>query len=479
MSSEAGLPALAPGRHRLHPAGILVLVLDGLRQSATPLVVIVIAFLLGGGLDADGLRRALGFGLLYAVLAALGGVVTWRTTTYEVAGDALRHQRGLLSVRETDVPLSRVQAVDVVQGPVQRLLGVVAVEVQVAGAGRRAEVALPALSPADARALQGALRRSGPPQPEQAPVGPRRRLGRGELLVTAATAGQLGVILPVVAGASQIADDLWERTGRGLDAGRALVPDTAAEWLLVALAVLALAWLLSALASVVAFAGFEVRREGDRLHIARGLLQRRQATVPVARVQAVRLVEGLLRQPFGLAALRVEVAGYRDDPAAAQTLFPLLRRAEVAAFLGALLPELADEPAPLARPPVRALRRYVLGPAVAGLAAGALAWWLVPGGGPWALALVLPFAAWGALRWRSAGWRLARDGRLALRTRALAQTTVLAPRARLQEHAVRQNPLQRRAGLADLAVAVGAGTRARVRHLEAGTAWGLWSALRR
>ena len=57
---------------------------------------------------------------------------------------------------------------------------------------------------------------------------------------------------------------------------------------------------------------------------------------------------------------------------------------------------------------------------------------------------------------RAAGWRL-RDGRLAMRSRVLARTTLLAPAARLQEHATAQNPFQRRAGLADLAVAVGKG----------------------
>ena len=50
---------------------------------------------------------------------------------------------------------------------------------------------------------------------------------------------------------------------------------------------------------------------------------------------------------------------------------------------------------------------------------------------------------------------------------------------RLQEHSTAQNPFQRRAGLADLAVAVGKGGRARVRHLEAPVAAELWERLRR
>ena len=96
----------------------------------------------------------------------------------------------------------------------------------------------------------------------------------------------------------------------------------------------------------------------------------------------------------------------------------------------------------------------------------------------WPVLLVAPAAWYGVACWRAAGWRLD-GGRLAVRYRMLARTTVVARVARLQEHGVRQTVLQRRGGLADLEVAVGAGTRGRVRHLDAGVAGRLFDALRR
>jgi putative membrane protein len=241
---------------------------------------------------------------------------------------------------------------------------------------------------------------------------------------------------------------------------------------------LLLAWLLSTLGAVVAFAGFTIAREDDRLRIRRGLVQRREATVPVGRVRAVRIVEGVLRRPFGLATLRLEVAGYAEEASAARTLYPLLPRREVAAFLAELLPELADEPDGLTALPPRAARRYVLPPAVAGLIVGGVGCLLVPSVAPWPLLIAPLLALNGWWSFQAAGWRL-RDGRLAMRSRRLARTTLLTPAARLQEHAIAQNPFQRRAGLADLAVAVGKGGQARVRHLEAPVAAELWERLRR
>src|SRR5206468_8491207 len=151
-------------------------------------------------------------------------------------------------------------------------------------------------------------------------------------------------------------------------------------------AVIALAWALSFVGAIVAFAGFTVTRDGDRLRIRRGLLQRRESAIPVSRIAAVRVVESPLRQPFGLAELRLESAGYGDDPRAARTLFPLIAARSAGELLAELLPEHELPSVALTAAPARAWRRYVLGP-LAVAAAGALALIAVLGGpGAWALA---------------------------------------------------------------------------------------------
>jgi len=244
---------------------------------------------------------------------------------------------------------------------------------------------------------------------------------------------------------------------------------------LAAIGIVVLAWLLSVIGSVVAFAGFTATRDGDRLRIRRGLLARREATVPVERVRAVEVVEGVLRLPFGLAAVRMEVIGHAKEAAAAQMLFPLLRREEVRPFLDELLPELADDLEGLEPPPARAARRYALPPAVAGAVVVAAGWAFTPVG-PWGLPLVAVLAGYGLLRYRAAGWRL-EGGRLAVRSLVLARTTVLGPAYNREWHQIGQNVLQRRARLADVFVAFGKQTGARVRHLELTTAAAVYERL--
>ena len=467
-SGDESPPLSAP--RRLHPAGVVVDALASLRQLAIPAVVAIAVSLRGdeGGLGELG--RAGAWAVALGLFALVSGFLSWQTTEYRLVDSALKLRRGFLHVRETSLPLERVQSVDTVRGPVQRLLGVEELHVQAAGGGGEAEIILRALSSPAAAELRGALARglsSG-----AAPALPTRRLGAWALVAAAATSGQLGVILPVVAGIGQVADELIEGRPEQL---LGFVPGSAAGVVLSLAALLAAAWLLAALGTVVAFAGFTVARDPARLHIRRGLLQRRESTLPVARVHAVRVVEGLLRQPFGLAQVRVESAGYAAEAANAQTLFPLMRRTEVPGLLRELLPELADGLGDLTGAPVRARRRYVAPPVIAlvVLAAGLAV--VTPWGALAALGAV-PAGLWGWGRYRAVGWRLEPD-RVVVRFRRLARTTAVVARDRLQERRVSQTALQRRADLADLDVAVASGARFGVAQVEAASAMGLLAAL--
>jgi putative membrane protein len=510
-SGAAPQPPGEPSRPRhLHPAEIVLAALENLREI---LIAAVVGLLVGGG--AGGMPPLAGVMLALGgvVVAAVVGYVRWRHTTYSVAGEALHFRRGVISPDETSVPLGRIQALDSTQGPVQRLFGVQELHVQTAGGGSEGEIVLRAVSAAAAAELHAA---AGLPAPVAREL-PEWRLGLGALLVTAVTAPQLGVILPLVGAFAAAGDDVFFGRGEGERLIDTLLDDPGALLLVVG-AVAVAALLLSFLGAIVAFAGFSLVRDGERLRIRRGLLARRAASVPLARVHAVDVVEGVLRRPFGLASVRMETAGYRSEAAAAQTVLPLVRVRDVPRLLAEFVPALAEEspgapageagapaavgaaaaqaaageaaapaaageaatPAaalPLQPPPARARRRYALPPALFGAALGVVLAAVAPAAWPAVPLLALLGAVEGLLRHRSAGWR--DDGRrLVVRSRTLARRTLLARVDRLQEHGVRASPLQRRAALADFEAAVGSGRTGRVRHLEASVAGALFERLR-
>jgi putative membrane protein len=345
---------------RQHRSAIVSNALAALRDAALPLL---IAFVAGVGTSERTGGSALAYAGFGALVAIAVGYRQWATTTWWVAPDGVHLRSGMFSTSETVVPRARIQGIDTSQNPLQRMFGTLTVQVQAAGGGAAAEIVLGAVTPDDARRLRAAVGLAEP-----ATAVERLTLPAADLLLVALTAPQFGVLLPVVAAGATVGDELFFA---GLREGwyEDLVLDAA---LLRAVLLVALvAWALSMLAAIVAFSAFTVERDGERLRIRRGLGQKRVASVPLSRVHAVSVVEGVLRQPLGMASVRLETAGYRNEPAAAQTLFPLVRRRELEPMLARFVPELAGALGPLSPPPRRAMAAYVVPGALAGVLAAA------------------------------------------------------------------------------------------------------------
>jgi len=452
-------------RRRTHPSDVVFQTLDSLRDLLLPIAVGAVI-----GARGDDPVLALMVGAVGIAAGALIGVLRWSTTTYQLTDRAISLRTGVLSPDDTVVPIARISAVDIVQGPLQRLLGVVELQVQVAGSAEP-EIRLRPLVRADAAALAAALG-----HPAGAVREPDWRLGRRRLLLVGLSAPQLGVLAPLLAGVGAVVQQVVQAEGAGRLVGA--LPDTPAGGLAVAAVALLAAGLLSVLGGVVAFAGFEVLVDGDRLRVQRGLLRRRVSTVPLDRVHALRLVESPLYQPFGLLRVRMETGGYGAKGRGSSTLLPVIARREALAALQRLVPALADAAEGVNRPPRRALRRYVTPPAAAAVAAAVALALTAPAAWPAGAALLVAAIAAGALAYADAGWAL-RGGRIVVRRRRLGRTTLVAAAARLQRHELSRTPLQRRAGLARFGLAVGSGARIAVAHLDDAVAEGLLTALRR
>lgn len=496
-----GIPA-----RRLHPAWIVI---GGLRVARGFVVPLGIAVFVQEG---PAQLVFLGIGLAVAALGLFMQFLTWSVFRYEIAGGELRIRSGLVFRQERSVPLERIQSVDSSESPLQRFFHVVQLNIETAAAGTKgSDVTLAALSQTEAvellerlnaaRTRGSAGRRGGEaagtvgePDAEVAPgaAAPSladegellRKITLGDLLLTGATSGRIGPALALLTAAWQFADDVLSDETYERLALRA--SHTTLQGLLFLVGLLAaVAWVLAFISTVLTFGGFELRRQGDRLLIRHGLLDRKQSTVPVQRIQAVSVRESLLRQPLRLATVRFESAGYGTDSAESGVLFPIVPMREVTDLLERAVPGFAISPETLAGIginglPRRARRRYVLSevwPAlVVAVGVGVLAWrvsWL---DGMWAaIAVVLvPIAGiYGLLQYRDAGWEVDGQDRLVVRGRRVERQLTVTPRRRLQRRSVSQNVLQRRADLANLTVAIasgGSGGTMLVRHMDLGEA---------
>ncbi len=456
------------------------------RSLVSAAVIPGLALLFGSGLSGWVISLIIFAAVALVLFSALWGFLSWRATTYSVGGGAFYLRRGILQKNERTIPLDHVQSVDTVQGFIQRglfaagVLDVVEVRIETAGGGSgETDATLTALTRDDATALRREIERTraertgaaGGAEEEEPQPTVIRKLTTRELLVAGATSGQIGATAAILAFASQFFDNAIERffSERFVDElVQTIAPNAFFVVVLVVFAFGLVAWLLSIAGTVLSYAGFTLSRsaDGKYLNIRRGLVKRYEATVPVSRVQAIRISEGIFRQPFGLAMLRVESAGYgAEDSGVSTTLFPLIPIGEATRLLRNILPEFAVSP-PLKRPPRRALRRYILRSVfpslvLVSLAAVALTltgvieafttYYLVG-----AAVLVSTSALYGFAAFRAAGWAVER-GCFVSRARSLARTTSIAPRRRLQSRSVVRNPFQSRLDLATIRARVASG----------------------
>jgi putative membrane protein len=448
-------------RH-LHPVAMLVGAIRTVRRWIGGLVFPGVLLLVSQGFSLRTVALLVLAIFVVAALAALWGFLSWRATTYAVTGNSFRLKQGVLQKNERTIPLDHVQSVDTVQGIVQRAFGVYEVRIETAGGGAgEPDASLSALDREAAQTLRLEIEGS---QRERAgeTEGPTviRRLSTRDLLVAGATSGQIGIAFSVLAVGYQFLDDFLSE-----DLLRRLLATLAPSWLMVLLILipvgLLLAWSLAIAGTVLAYTGFTLSREGNFLYIKRGLLERREATIPLSRIQAIRISEGVLRQPFGLASLRVESAGYGEDAGVSTMLFPLLPRDEVEELLAEAAPEFAVKPA-LESLPRRALRRYVFRSTfsylIVALAATLVSFLAFESAlGLLALLLLPPAAAYGWLCYRDSGWTFEED-RLVVRYRSLGRKTAIAPRRRLQSREVARSPFQRRVRLATFLAEVASGS---------------------
>jgi putative membrane protein len=446
---------------RQHPVAALARAWDLVKDN---LINIGIVVFIAGGSTPSKWHLLTTLGILIVVLSV--GFLRWQHFQYKVENGTLYVESGIISRQSLSLSSDRIQVIDINAGPIQRLFGLVSVQIRSAGKAS-ANSKIDALSREEAEALKATLQSkpSTETQEEQAPKEPIRviQLSKADLWKAALTSGSFGVVLSMIATVFSQADQLLtqERIESWMEAFRVDHLPGLTITLIFALGIFVIAYVLAVAGFLVVNGGFKITVWEDQLVIQRGVFEQKQTTIPFDRIQAIRIVEGLFRQPFGWAALHIDSAGFGEDRSHSSILFPLLPRNQITRVLQDLIPSYAVD-IPVDPIPTRSLRRYLirtLAPAV--LLIGGLSWW-----DPYWVQLgwlLLPLGIWAWMRYRDAGIgldyahpddRQIQSPQISLRYRLLARTTALIPKHRVQALTLRQTLFQKRAEVASVRLSI-------------------------
>jgi putative membrane protein len=337
------------------------------RRGTSLLVALAFAAISGMPGLPVGPASLVALGFLAVAVAALGSyeLAYYRRFEYELGAETLDIRSGVLARREREIPLGRVQNVDISRNVVERLLGLAVVGFETAGGGDT-EATLRYVDFEEAKRLQrevARLKRGATATTDEVTDAPDAEtlfeITDRELAILGALSFDFripGVLFVLLSGSAPVVSSLVPALNP------AERPPVEVAGLLVAAGatVLAVSWLTGATVAVLNYHGFRLSRVGDELQYERGLLRRFDGSIPLEKIQSLTVEDSPLKRRFGYAVLRIETAGYAgagDGGGGAATAVPLATRERVYELANGIEPFGAPD---FERPPTRARQRYLV-----------------------------------------------------------------------------------------------------------------------
>ncbi|AIE58744.1 hypothetical protein BMMGA3_01270 [Bacillus methanolicus MGA3] len=447
---------------RLHPISAIYHFIKQLKEMIIPILVLV--FIKGKGSDGELFSLFISVGTVLFIL--ISGILSWLRFTYRIEEDELRIEYGLFIRKKRYIPFERIQSIDFSEGILHRPLGLVKVTVETAGSGgmglNDAEAVLTAITKTEAEAIKeilASVKDSG--KMENGPGTKFNeeiiyKISPQELLLLASTSGGAGVVISAVFAFLSQLDEIipYEKVFSGFEH---LIKNGIIFVSIIVFLGFFLAWLIAVIRMMVSYADFTVKKVNDDIIISRGLLEKRQITIPLHRIQAIKISENLIRQPLKYATVIIENAGGSsvNEERASVILLPIIKREKIP---GIMQPFFSDykfltnfEPAPK-----RALKRYLIrGWVLIAPFVLLLIFFLRPLG-YFSLLLIPAISCWSLLKYKDAGWSID-NYQLALRYRGISKNTVFMKKNKIQSLSVRESYFQRKKQLATLDAVVKSG----------------------
>ncbi|WP_096188688.1 PH domain-containing protein [Evansella halocellulosilytica] len=451
--------------HRQHPTAIFISFLNNLKEMIFTFIAIII---FGQSSQFGSSTFYLFFFTIILVLSLGSGIIRWWTFRYQLFDDEIKIKQGLIFRKKRYIRQDRIQSIDINAKLLQRIFGLVEVKIETAGGGNEPEFRITALKKEEAKEIKDQLLSTDVLNGEEQLVtnidnledqmeaeGEREQhyskinddaladfqwnLSNRRLLIAAMTSSGIGIVATFVAAImSQIQQFIPD-----------LIMDMFIGWVLHSsvliigiwlIMILLIAWIITVVRTLLKYGMFSIKKQGNDIHLSRGVIEQRQLTLSDYKITAVRIVQNLIRQPFGYVAVYVESAGGGSkDEDLSTILIPMCKREEVDGLINELLPDY-ETPNNYEQLPGKSLRRYMVRLLIPAIMVAGFISYFVPYG--W-ISFMLPVFAAGLGYWqyKDAGIN-ATDPFVFIRSRSIVKNEVILPRKRIQSLESSQNYLQ-------------------------------------
>jgi putative membrane protein len=457
---------------RLAPMTILYKLFQNLPAIAIPLYFVL------AQPDFESLTIIL-FMAFYALFVVPAVILQYFYFSYLITDKEFVIFSGVVSRKQRNISLRRIQNISISQNFLQKILGIVRVQAETAGESA-SEGVLEFVTKKDAEEIDEIIRRHQLQIDQENPEESAKEIDEEEETPTGHTTEEktlfsmnlrevaiFGVLrlrplmlvfigwLVSMMQQFYLIPDPEELIGRQLANTNLLdLPDQWNIFLLVLyfivgiIIAIALSILADVLLTINSYYNFRLSRLGEKLYTRHGLLNTKRGTIPLKKLQMVIIFTNIIRRKFGYYGLALETAGLAEKTTLRDIAVPFSTKQKVEALARSIHNlEIPEELHQVSRKTIRrALFRY----SVVALPLLGLLFWL----SSWALVLlaVLPLLYYAAvLRWQYRGWKI--DNQLIyIKQGFWRQSFSIIPIEKIQTLLIRRSFFQRRLGLSTLTV---------------------------
>ncbi|MBQ0140677.1 MAG: PH domain-containing protein [Kurthia sp.] len=400
--------------------------------------------------------------LFFLFILLLISFIQWRKFVYWFEEGELRIEDGLFIKKKRYIPFERIQTLNYKEGILHRPFKLVKVEIETAGdnAGD-AEAVLTAVSKEQAKQVEIEMKKSTQKNNGYAvdendeifeiPEVEKKRIytmSKKDLVLLATTSSSMGILFSGLAAiASQFNDlipyeEIYGEVKNIVRFGIFFI-------IILVLVVILLSWLVAIAISFIVNYDFRLEKQEQKLFISKGLLEKKSITLPMQRIQGIRIVENPIRQIFGYCRVVLDSAGSSGDEKEDNVvILPFIKKKQAIVILEELFPRYEWD-LPIKKVPRKALLRYLLKPVYfLVIPLVATSYFLFPYG-VLSLLFVPIFVLWAYWKYRTAGFALGKL-QLLLIYRGISRVTFVTTKNKIQSMTLKQSYFAERKDIASI-----------------------------
>lgn len=344
---------------RLHPTAIIFTIISAIKSGILGLLPLAIILIREGTIKLV----LIGLGVLL-LLFTIASFLHWLRFTYSIVDDEIRIEQGVFIRKKRYISKNRIQSIDLTQGIIHRIFGLTKLQIETAGSDKDVDASLSSITMQEGEMIRDYLKAKTVEQEElitDFTEYPKEEVTTKRLVIAGSTSGSLGVIAGLFGFLFSQMESIIPETFYN-QAYSFFISLAIEAIVILILIIVIILWALGILGTVIKYGRFTITRYDDELYITRGLLEKKQMTIPLKRIQAIGIKESIIRQPFGFATIYVEIAGgeVKENSDSTTLLFPIIKRTEIQAFLEKIVPEYATLPETFNYVPKRSLPYYLI-----------------------------------------------------------------------------------------------------------------------